>query len=183
MKTDAAKNPRTNFGNRSQTTENPTRPWGPGPARRLSQNTTETTDSTRAQIPIQMSRPITFIRVKAWIGASPWSLASSATTANPAASAYSEVPTQAPASPGDRCHHALASSPDGGIIALVTKARMKIITTAQIETTAIPIEMCSLSALTAPPIAMDPETPHTAPPVPSTAPKRGSRPNSRVAAR
>jgi len=31
---------------------------------------TETMDSTNAQIPSQMSRPITFMRVKVWIGAS-----------------------------------------------------------------------------------------------------------------
>ncbi len=75
------------------------------------------------------------------MGESPYSVASSATTAKPAASAYSEVPTQAPASPGEMWYHCVMAVPTGGIIHLVRKARTKIITIAHTDTTAMPMAM------------------------------------------
>ena len=54
-------------------------------------------------------------------------------------------------------------------------------TSAHSETMEMLMATCSLSAFTAPPTAMDADTPHTAPPAPSTAAKRLSRPNTRVA--
>jgi hypothetical protein len=80
-------------------------------------------------------------------------------------------------------YHSVNSAPPAGIIHLVSTARTKIITIAQIETMAMPMAMWSLSALTAPPTAMEADTPQTAPPEPRTAPKRGSSANTRVAAR
>ena len=54
---------------------------------------------------------------------------------------------------------------------------------AHTDTTAIPMAMWSLWAFTAPPTAIDADTPHTAPPAPSTAANCGSSLNSRVAAK
>ena len=56
-------------------------------------------------------------------------------------------------------------------------------TIAHTDTTAMPMAMWSLWALTAPPTAIDADTPQTAPPAPSTAPNWGSSLNSRVAAK
>ncbi len=98
MMREAARNPRTNLGKRSQMIPAPTVAFF-SPSL-VSQYMTDTTDRMRAQIPIQMSRPMTFIRVNVWIGASPKRVASSAATAKPAASANSDVPTMAPATPG-----------------------------------------------------------------------------------
>ncbi len=182
---EAAKKPRTNFGKRSQMIPAPTAVSAPS---RFSQKTTETTARIRHQMPIQMSRPITFIRVKVLIGSSglsggwpagatmpPRSMAvdSSATTAKPAASANSEVPVQAPASPGEIMP---------GTMNLRTTERTRIMTIAHTETMAIEIAMWSFLALTAPPTAIEADTPHTAPAAPRTAPNCFSRPKSRVAA-
>ena len=56
-------------------------------------------------------------------------------------------------------------------------------TIAQTETMAIEIAMWSFFALTAPPTAIEADTPHTAPPAPSTAPNCFSRPKILVAAK
>ncbi len=54
---------------------------------------------------------------------------------------------------------------------------------AQTVTTAMEMEMCSFLAFTAPPTAMEAETPQTAPPAPRTAPNWGSSLKILVAAR
>ncbi|MPM96862.1 hypothetical protein SDC9_144027 [bioreactor metagenome] len=134
----------------------------------FSQRVTDKNATRSAQTPTNMSRPTTFIRVKVLTARSS-PMASAA--ANPAASANSEVPIQAPAGPGAN------PSP------LAINGSKKIIATAQIITIEIETETCSFLAWHAPPIAIDADTPQIDPPAASVAPKRWSRPNNRVAAK
>src|ERR1019366_4738767 len=71
--------------------------------------------------------------------------------AKPAASANSEVPIQAPATPVDKPR------------ARETSGNTKIMTMAQRTTSEIATETCSFLAPTAPATAIEPDTPHTAP--------------------
>ncbi len=63
---------------------------------------------------------------------------------------------------------------------LATNGSTKIITIAQTITVAIAIDACSLRVPTAPAIAIAAETPQTAPPTPSVAANRCSRPSLRA---
>ncbi len=154
---EARKKPLTNLGKRAQISPIPTRR---SPAARFSQRVTEITARTKDQMPIQMSRPMTFIIVKERMAAS-WPMAAAA--AKPAASANSEVPIQAPETPGSSSSHRQ------------TKGRMKIMTVAHTATNMMVTEMWSLWDCTAPPTAMAADTPQMEAPAPRVAPNWGGR--------
>ncbi len=74
-----------------------------------------------------------------------------------------------------RCADPGAGDPGGRPSARAASGSTKIMTMAQATTSEIATEMSCFFAPTAPPMAMAPETPHTAPPVPKVAASRRSR--------
>lgn len=154
-------NPITNFGKRVQIS----RASGLLLKNRLSHLVIETNAMIKHQIPINMSRPTTFISVNVLIACS----LIAAAAAIPGASANSDVPIQAPAGPGKIFK------------VLIAKGKMNIIRIDQSITSEIAIETCCFSAFTALPIAIEAETPQIEPPAANVAAKRLSSEKTRVA--